>query len=117
MYAERLKENNKGVVYVENNFVYGLLGSKDLFDAELFKTFFDSLDSAEKNGNKKKKKIDISEHVKFKNKNKKKKVIKINDVIQFSCKTIPNPKGQSDFNPSFDRIIQFFISYGFQCVE
>jgi len=117
MYAERLKENNKGVVYVGNNFVYGLLGSKDLFDAELFKTFFDLLDSAEEKGNKKKKKIDISEHVKFRSKNKKKKVTKINDVIQFSCKSIPNPKGQSDFNPNFDRIIQFFISHGFQCVE
>ena len=76
-YAESIKSSGKGIIFIGNNFIVGLLGKKDLFAPE-------ELEGLCKEMSKKGVKLQKKDQVKFDFKEKGKKPVVTKDICQFS---------------------------------
>ena len=100
-YAEQIKENGKGIIFMGNSFICGLLGSKDLLKMEEFEQIAGSLST-------KPIKVSKKESVSYKFKEKGKKPVNVKEVLQFQM------FGQ-DFD--MDKLAEFLQTQGVSELE
>eukprot|EP00742_Colponemidia_sp_Colp-10_P001200 GILJ01001293.1.p1 GENE.GILJ01001293.1~~GILJ01001293.1.p1 ORF type:complete len:960 (-),score=188.73 GILJ01001293.1:174-3053(-) len=97
-YAEQLKAARKGVVFVGNTFLYGFLGSPELFDVQSLNPLVTSGETGPKN-----KGLMVQTQVAGKG-DKKKKGAAIDNIVEFRAFSLPNANA----------VVDFLLSRGFQ---